>query len=1153
MEDGRPTRIAKIFALLQAVFGFSLGVVVLAALSFLLGNKVLSGPVVGNDSPLHLGYAVWLDQFFPWIPHWYPVQGGGESLLHGYPILPHLIVVLAHRATGLSIIQAFKLISFMGFPLTALGIYLLAWGALGRQSTGLIAGSLYLLAPLSWTWLYDWGFFPQHVALVFLPLSLLAFDKSMKYQLDRRKSGQGRVWWALMVVFTSLAILCHVIVGAGAVAGMAIYTGFSWLTASQDRKSALLAAGIKILGMLGLILALALAAYLVPFYRYGQVANRGGFNLPPADQLNQIPIAEFFGLKAIDPRFVLTRMANPLVTSSLFLVGLVLSVRHSRKALALCLTVIVASLYSLRPEIAYSLAKISPILGMVFGLRSMLVLVMVLLPICAAFGVSAVVESLAAVILVMPMRLLGRAAPRPPRLAAVASSLLAPALLSLIVIPLGSVFPSRPFHLSYGPLPYGLDSRDIWDSRADDSCDISIPAGGNAKPLCAVNLARKTLNIEEFYSQCSRPDEDGRGQPALCTSLSPSDAEVTDFLEACQTIDPPKPCRARVGSMLDELSTGNWTDLEVSESDPPIQESQELGRLISTAPPSRIDVSPYLGRLAMDIGAYSDLSLINSYTYQLSLIHEIWGYQQNVFYSREDPVNEYGNPRTLNGLAQWFGTQYVLLDSEHDPIETYQAAGWERTYEEGSLQIWHDPSAPDMATVTTRPAVLVIGTPESDAYMTVFRLANDGMLPYDQALLVEGRSKVDSYSVDELSAFDAVFLYGYDYKDGRKAWNTLASYVEQGGSLFVDTGWEFWIPEWEFESAPDVLPVDRLTWTDYGPATSYELGAPEISGDIDVTKFKPLIWEGNPWTLSGAEASDIREWGRVVLSTGGRPLIVAGSYGQGKVVWSGMNLIGHARYGDPNPEEIQFLGNLVRWLSGVGSGAELPTPIMTREDPDHIDLSFAAALGDVTWLYWRESYYPDWHAYASDAAGEHEIPIYRGGPGLMLMPVRSDTEVASVRLAWVPSWTEQGAIILSALGVLLLAAFFVDGLFLDGNGFTWLRIALTMRMPSPILDEEANLEMAEAQKAELERLRKGFHFGRSHTTRSGHQVRKEPQGLMAPFAEAQAAVPLADEPSPEDKLDGDHEALLRSWLESTGHDDDAWAARLIGRNRGDSR
>ena len=195
--------------------------------------------------------------------------------------------------------------------------------------------------------------------------------------------------------------------------------------------------------------------------------------------------------------------------------------------------------------------------------------------------------------------------------------------------------------------------------------------------------------------------------------------------------------------------------------------------------PLRIDVSPYHRRLAMDLTAYADTSQINAYMYATSLVQGIWGYQQSVFYSRETLLNEYGNPPRPNRHAQWFGTRYVFLNAGQDPVETYEAAGWERPYQDGTLEIWHVPDTPSMATATTRPAVLVIGAPATDAYRTVFCLANDGMLPYNEALLVEGQPDVDKYSMDELKPSGAVFLYGHDYKDGHTAWDILSAYVEQ--------------------------------------------------------------------------------------------------------------------------------------------------------------------------------------------------------------------------------------------------------------------------------------------------------------------------------------------------------------------------------------
>jgi len=1064
----------KLLSLALSAAHAALVAVILLAISYFFGHSILDGRLQGSDSPLHLGYAVWLDQYFPHLPHWYPLQGGGASILHGYPLLAHLTVVLVHRLSGLSILQTFRLVSFATFPLTAFGIYLLAWSILRRKTIGLVAAVFYLVSPITWTWMYNWGFFAQQVALVFLPPALFAFDRTLHHQLEGARSGRGRLWFTALIVFLVVGSLCHMLVAAAAAVGFVLLVLLTSLTAPGPDRLATLRGGFKIIALLGVVAGLVIAGYFVPFYAYGRIANREGLNTPPESQLHRLPIAEFFGLKAIDPLEILTRMQFPILVTGFAVIGLLAAFLFARRRLPwgarawpLGLALMVSVVFTLSPGLVAIVLRASPFLVQFVNFRSALILTMILMPLTGAFGAWALAWAL-----LHPRLVLGLASGTSEdggvvrkAFARVGVSVTTLLVAGACIFPGGAFAAATPGKLSYGPLTEGFDLGDVWETGVKEN-------------------------------------------------------------------------------LTSQLALSNWPLPTLNDSDPNVSNSMALAAQLPSDRPLRIDVSPYQGRLAMDLTAYAGVSQINAYTYTTSLVHAMWGYQQNVFYSRETPVNESGNPSSVNGLADWFGTQFVFVRSTDDPVETYQAAGWELVYEDGDLQIWRVPHAPPMATATTRPTILIVGQPATDAYMTVFRLANDGMLPYNEALLVEGQPDVDKYSLEELKPFDAVFLYGYDYKDGHKAWDMLSAYVEQGGSLFVDTGWEFWIPEWAFEDAPDVLPLDRLVWTDYGPATTYELGAPDVAGGVDVAKFKPLIWEGEPWTLSGADAADVRDWGRIVLAAGGRPLVVAGEYGKGKVVWSGMNLIGHARYGDPNREEILFLGNLIRWLTGGKSAIELPAPIVDRVEPDRVGLSFATVPGDVTWLYWREAYYPDWHATLTDGSGEREVPIYRGGPGFMLMPVDSNSGVATVRMEWVPSLPEQASIFVSAIGVLLLAALFLDGLLLSGNGFTWLRIALAMRMPSPILDEEANLEMAEAQKAQLEGRRKGLRLGRGHPDPAS-PPRSNPPEWMSPASGRPAIEERPEEQGPRVGSEGEQEALLQSWLDSSGHADDAWAARLI--------
>jgi len=1094
-------RASVVVRAMSAVLHAAATAAIVLVLSYLLGHGMLDGILQGSDSPLHVGYAVWLDQHLPQLPHWYPLQGGGGSILHGYPVLAHLAVVLLHRLTGLSILQAFRLLSFASFPLTALGVYALSWSVFRRQTIGLLAAVFFLLAPVTWTWMYNWGFFAQQVAMVFLPLSLIAFDRALHHQLARKFSGRGRLWFAVLIVLVVVSSLCHMMVGAAEVMGIVLLTVFSAMSAQSGNRRRTLRGGLKIILLLGFVAGVLLAGYVVPFYAYGQVANREGLNTPPAEQLHKLPIPEFFGLKAINPLEILTRMQFPFIVAGFALIGIVLALMLSRrrapeeaKPQILALSLVVPTIITLSTGLVALVLRLTPFLFRFINFRSALLLTMVLMPAMAAYGVWTLAWSLLhpRLLLGLGPRTTGAGRSLTSAIAPLATSFLALLIVGASILPASAFAASREKTLSFGPA--AVDLVDLWDKEE----------AGEEPPL------------------------------------------------------------------LEQLAPGNWPAPSLNDSDPKISRSMELVSLLPTERPLRIDVSPYQGRIAMDLPTYGDVSQINAYTYTISLVHAMWGYQQNVFYSRETPATESGNPRSLNDLSQWFGTQYVFLRATDDPVETYQAAGWELTHEDGDLQVWHDPKAPPMATATTRPTVLVVGRPDSDAYMTIFRIANNGMLPYADALLVEGQPRVDRYTLEQLRPFDAVLLYGYDYRDGTEAWETLAAYVNQGGNLFVDTGWEFWIPDWEFERAPEVLPVERLAWTDYGPATQYDLETPEIAGEIDVTKFKPLVWEGSPWMLSGAEANDVRGWGRVVLAANGRPLVVAGEYGAGKVVWSGMNLLGHARYGETNEEELRFLGNLVRWLTGGRPSQELPAPVIRRDNPDSVSLAFTPVLGDVTWLYWREAFYSNWHAFLTDGGGEREIPIYRGGPGFMLMPIEAATEAATVQLRWIPSSAERVAVIFSGIGVLLLVALVLDGLFLQGNGFTWLKIGLIMRTPKPFLGEGSNREWAEQKRAELE-------AGQLSPDTPPHLVPSqaiswwsggrdgEPEQAEAPavagveagdarLAESAGQLPADDDghqpdvaPAIETPADEIERALLESWLNGSGHSDDAWAEKLLGR------
>ncbi|MFQ5943594.1 MAG: hypothetical protein ACE5JF_08580 [Anaerolineales bacterium] len=1164
---GNPTSVrTSLLGFVADAISLVLVATALVVFAYFLGNGLLDGPLKGSDSPMHIGYAVWIDEYFPIPPHWYPLVGGGVSLLHGYPLVAHFVTVLAHRLTDLSILQAFRLISFITFPLTAIGIYLFCAISLRRKIVGLLAGVFFLIAPVTWTWMHDWGFYASQVAIVFLPLALLAFDRSLSSHISLKRDGRRRLWVVALVLVLILASLTHMMVGAAAVAGMVLLTLTMALVAGRKGRMRIFKEGMRILVIAGTITVLVIAIYLVPFYLYGQEANRDGLNTPAPEQLHRLSIPEYLGAKEVNPREILTKMQFPLVVTSSAFLGLLLYFQRwrkgapqSRKPLAIAMTVVLASIYVLSAPIVAFVMSISPQAVMLFNFRSLLNLAMILIPTAAALGVLGLAEILTKLAIGLPYSVL-----RQRRLGekiGTTGRYFASPIALLIAFPatlyLGTLFPALPHHVSYGPLANGIDTRDLWDARSDDSCNLS-----KTEPLrpslCEVPEARKYLNIEDLRRLCAGWTGTDPVVLVLCSGSVVGTDAVTEFLEYCegshQSSELNHPCGARVRSMASQLAQMLWPKATLSDTDLHLDNVQKLASMFPANGSIRVDISPYLGRIIQDFSAYSGLSMIDAYTNQVSLIHAMWGYQQNVFYSDDSSSTEFGTANRLNDLGKWFGIEYVFVDRRLDPEPIYIEGGWvdvtdalltpewKNAKEINPLQIWQQPNSPPLATQSSRPSVLVVSRPGSSVYSNVFRLANDGLLPYDRALWIEETRPVDSFTVDELLMFDVVFMHGYDYRNGSTAWNLLENYVRAGGALFVDTGWQFWIPEWEFETAPAVLPIEELSWTEYGADSEFTLGSQDIAGNVDISRFNPMKWEGGGWAVSGAGSADIRDWGRMTLAAGGRPLIVSGNLEGGKVIWSGMNLLGHAMYNGWNDEEVALIGNLLEWLIGSNDPVADHDVTVIRNDPDQIDFILGDNISEQKWLYWREAYYPNWHAFLLGDAAKTEIPIYRGGPGMMTIPLSPEATGGQIRLEWIPSHLEKAAVLISILGSVILVAVFLDGLLLRGDGLTWIKIAVLMRIPRPFLGDGVNEDWARRKRIELEQG--SYYQGPAQLDASDaipwlrENKNKSPDGDSKEHIHSDA---FEKETDPE----VDREKLLESWLSSAGNDQDDWAKRLL--------
>ena len=429
----------------------------------------------------------------------------------------------------------------------------------------------------------------------------------------------------------------------------------------------------------------------------------------------------------------------------------------------------------------------------------------------------------------------------------------------------------------------------------------------------------------------------------------------------------------------------------------PVVESMELNQF------TRVGLSGAVGALLQEWNSYTDSSTLNQFNYRGSMFQSLRGFAETVFFGK-DPANH--DPVLLNNLAKYIGYRYVVLSNAED-INHYTEDNWISLGEKGGWLIFEQKDNQGIVTVTKRPLVLVIGR-KAGAFESVFRSATYGMIPYDSAWLVEGGERVDKYNLEELKKFDAIILYGYNYKNRLKAFSNLDKYAKEGGRLFIETGWQFVSKDWQTESAPDFFPVDKLVW-------NAELGS--ISGsEVDLT------WEGGSWGVS--TSTSLKSWAKPILTVDGKHIISGGSYGKGQVVLSGLNLFGLTGYKKYDPKLIELGKNIFNDLIPQYKDENLPLLGLVRDFPDDVTINIKGSIDENTKLMWREGYTPNWVVTLNGK----KLKTYRAGIGFVSVILPKTTGDSVLKLHF--SLGSVGIIskLISILTVLLFVVLILDSL-----------------------------------------------------------------------------------------------------------------------------
>ena len=993
----------------RAVFAL-VSIIAIIALSYILGGRAFLSGAWGTDMGSALTMASWVEKYFPNVPFWYPLAGSGISFTHSYPILSFYLVSLVKRITDLTLIESFSWVAYFSVVSMALGIYAFVAIRLKNQTAALIASILFLISPIAWTWLTDWGFYAEAVSHTFVAPAIIFWDIYYRGYLEDKFSKKVGISFTLAAVFTALAFLTHYGAGFGLV-GLYLFYPLGFLLRRKGRK-VFSKSVITILSLLFLTVGL-IACIVFPFRQYNQAAMVSGLEKSRSfEQIKEasLDMGEFFSLKkgiVRDPvngiYFSAYRhISFPFVVFLFLILGIITS--FTNPLLLSFSFFCIFAVISMNARFWYGALMYVPYpLDSILTWRWAFIPLRIILPVLAAMGITNIFNF---VFFFIKGKL--------TYLKYILVSVFSIGLFLLGVTYFRSYPASESAPVNYGAM--GIDLRDVWrrgkyswiDTKGNeqfvgqDFCGLEINCKYLENTSCLEELEsrgdlafcrspiKKYFNATGIRQWCIDLEKSGEAIPKICGPSTISENEVSGFWKSCEGKGGVgNPCGLKYPSLGQQI--GNWVKPLIKEPKASEWYLSMFDKIEKEDPTARYDFPPALSGIAMSAPYYNvDKNLSQLYLYTVtgsSLIQRYVSQQIGSFFT--DDLFYANSAEPIKNLTKWFGLKYLFYaaSTKTNYLEEAGWSSWERHNSDedkfltGVLKYNGKNS---LAEVSNKPRILVIGKSAKQAYEQVFQGSVYGIIPFDTAYLIKGGEAIDTYTLSKLQVYDAVILHGYSYKNKTKVDLLLREYVEKGGNLFIETGWQYENPDWETEKSLLVIPFENLSWKASDPNQPLLL-EDKNSGD-ETEKFGPLVYDGGYWGISTSSKENLKNWAQIVLSNGGSPLLVKGNIGKGKVVWSGMNIFSHFKQGtNIYPDEVKVLNKVFYWLINKGEVKSNPVAFK-RNNPDELEFSIDANFSKGTSLLWKEAYYPDFKAHLVHTDGSREnLSVDRSGPSLTLI------------------------------------------------------------------------------------------------------------------------------------------------------------------------
>lgn len=391
---------------------------------------------------------------------------------------------------------------------------------------------------------------------------------------------------------------------------------------------------------------------------------------------------------------------------------------------------------------------------------------------------------------------------------------------------------------------------------------------------------------------------------------------------------------------------------------------------------------------------------------QQGVVYSGWQYwlEQRVW-STGDNYDE------TNFLLDWYGVKQFYGGPDPAVVRRFQARPdlyaplADQTFEFVSPD-------PILSARSTRTALVIADDP---SYSLVLRSIALSGFDSRSLIPIRGGQYVDDHAGAELAKFDMVILYGYRFHDLSRAFSLLTDFVNRGGGLIIEGG----NPSLEqTEAAPAPIPGAQIKRKGIGPDWKLQRAEGSIAVGLDLNAFAPAIFNGGPWGVSYIPSASMPSWAAPVLSSDGDPVMVAGTLGKGRVVWSGMNLPYHIA-STRNVEESRLLTQAVSWSAPAQSTAPAYTPTFVNPQ-----LRRVSVAGPASGVLLKESWVSNWHALVNG----REVGVYRAGPDFVYVPIPPGTPYpATVEMEFTHTPLEVISDAISLIALIALVGWLASG------------------------------------------------------------------------------------------------------------------------------